>query len=295
MIRDISSGDPYAYHEITLSGHGLSFREKGKAREVFFQAGVPGPGLALTDYQGNFRLSCYTRSFRKAERLRKNFQKFRIRKLKFRIKTLHRRDWFDKWKLDYHIRPIGKRFMVVPLWEKQKFKFNRRMPIFLEPASAFGSGYHETTRLMVRLLESLSGKMRDFLDIGTGTGILSVAASKLGAGKVAGFDNDKPSVAAARKNFQLNGCQHGKFFGAKLKQLKLQDRFYVVGANLISKVLLECQGKILSSVRKGGYLLVSGISRENLPDFQRKFAPAKLKCLKILRSRKWTALLYQRI
>ena len=207
---------------------------------------------------------------------------------------LGRHDWFDKWKRDYHIRSIGAKFMIVPIWEKKKFKDSRRIPIFLEPGSAFGSGYHETTRLMVRLMELWKGPRKSFLDIGTGTGILSVVASKLGAEKVAAFDYDRPSVVAACKNFRMNGCVQGEFFGANLKTLKRKERFDIVGANLISKMLLECKCKILPRVRPGGVLLVSGISKENFPDFQKNFIAPELKCLKTLRGRKWVAVLYRK-
>lgn len=282
----------YTCIELTLAGKDLSTKEKQGAFECFFACNVLPSELVTSDYRGVFKLSYYTKSFQRARKLKKQFAL--LRPLKFRLKTkiLGRHDWFDKWKLDYHIKPLGSRFMVVPVWEKSKFKPGCRIPIFLEPGSAFGSGYHETTRLMVRLLESLRGNIKAFLDIGTGTGILAVVASKLGAAKVAAFDYDKPSVIEARKNFDRNRCRNGQFFTAYLKQLKLQMRFDVVGANLLSKELLENRRQILGQVRSGGHLLVSGIALQNLESFRKEFKRPGFKCLKILRGRKWAAMIF---
>ncbi|HNX69340.1 MAG TPA: 50S ribosomal protein L11 methyltransferase [Candidatus Omnitrophota bacterium] len=295
MTLRVSSSDQYSCIELALSGKGLGSPEKRAARELFDHCKVPAAERVCTDYKGLFRLSYYTRSSAQAARIVRCFRERRIRRVRFTAKILGRHDWFDKWKIDYHIRPLGSKFMIVPVWERKKYKSSGRLPIFLEPGSAFGSGYHETTRLMVRLMESLGPKMRSFLDIGTGTGILAVAASKLGAEKVDAFDNDKPSVIAARKNFKMNGCSNGKFFGANLKRLGSREKFETVGANLLSKTLLECRRPIVARVRVGGHLLVSGIALQNLPGFRRGFHSPALKCLRILRGRKWAALLYRKI
>jgi ribosomal protein L11 methyltransferase len=184
--------------------------------------------------------------------------------------------------------------MIVPAWERHQFEPGRRAPVFLEPGSAFGSGYHETTRLMTRLLESLRGKIGSFLDIGCGTGILSVVAAKLGAGKITGYDNDKPSALVAAKNFRANQCGGGTFFCAQLKRSKVFGQFDAVGANLLSKTLLEHRGRIIARVRPGGYLLASGIAIQNFAAFKRGFSGAPLKCLQVLRGRRWVAVLYQK-
>lgn len=293
MTRMEPSGAEYRFIEITLSGHYLASTTKRQAFAIFDACRIPFDALAVTDYKKDFRISFYTKSEPKAKRLQKTFRLQRPKRVRFMSRVLGRRDWFDKWKLDYHIRSLGRKFVIVPVWEKSKLKPSRRIPIFLEPGSAFGSGYHETTRLMIRLLESQKG-ITEFLDIGTGTGILSVAAAKLGASRVAAFDNDKPSVTAVRHNFEFNDCAGGKFFGANLKRLKLGERFSLVGANLISKVLLECRTKILATLKPGGILLVSGISKENLPGFRKGFKGRGLKCLKVLRGRKWCALAYRK-
>jgi ribosomal protein L11 methyltransferase len=294
MKKAPSSSRKYSVTEIALSGRNVRAKEKTSARELFLSCRIPERSLALTDYKGEFRISCYSRSAQKAPEVRKKYKALGRCSLTLKVKRLRCRDWFDKWKRDYHTGPLGAKFMIVPVWEKRKFKPGRRIPIFLEPGSAFGSGYHETTRLITRLLESLAGKIGNFLDIGCGTGILSVAAAKLGAMKITGYDNDKPSALVAGKNFRENQCENGTFFCAQLKRSKVSGSFDTVAANLLSKTLLEHRARIVARVRPGGHLLVSGISLRNFASFKRGFSGAGLKCLKVLRGRRWVAVLYKK-
>ncbi len=283
----------YSCYEVALSGRDLSHEEKKAVGVFFLSCRVPQAALACTEYRGLYRVCYYTRAARRVSQLRRRFRTRLWKRITFRVKALGRHDWFDKWKRDYQLRPLGAKFMIVPVWERKKYKVSRRLPIFLEPGSAFGSGYHETTRLMVRLLESLCWRRAGFLDVGTGTGILSAVAGKLGAKGIVAFDNDKQSAIVARKNFEANGGRNGSFFGANLKTVRLKKRFEVVGANLLSKTLIENQKKIRRWVKPGGSLIVSGIGKENFEAFRKGFAHRELKCTKVLRGRKWVALVYK--
>lgn len=301
MKQTFSPLDKYSVIEITIGGQGLRAPEKDAARNLLLRSRISERNFVVSDFRGTFRISCYTYSEKKVLEIRDRFLAWRYQAcasrvcpLCLKVKKLRRNDWFDKWKRDYHIKPLGTKFMIVPLWEKCKFHLGRRIPIYLEPGSAFGSGYHETTRLMTRLLESFKGKIGNFLDIGCGTGILSIAASKLGAKKITGFDNDRPSSIVSEKNFRENQCEKGTFFCAQLKRSNISGLFDVVGANLLSKTLLEYRDEIVARVRPGGHLLVSGIARQNFPSFKQGFLNSKLRCLKILRGRRWVAVLYKR-
>ena len=285
----------YSVIEIALVGGDLRANEKEAARALLSGCRIPDQGFITSDYKGSFRLTCYTRSAKKVREVGERYRMLGEQPFALKVKILKWGDWFDKWKRDYHMKPLGAKFMIVPAWEKRKFKPGRRIPIFLEPGSAFGSGYHETTRLMTRLLESLEGKIGSFLDIGCGTGILSVAVAKLGAAKIMGFDNDRPSALVAAKNFRANGCEGGTFFCAQFKSLKVSERFDTVGANLLSKTLLELRKEIVLRVRPGGSLLVSGIALQNFPAFKRGFTGAGMKCQKVLRGHRWVAVLYKKV
>ena len=120
----------------------------------------------------------------------------------------------EDWKLSYRrhfkIEPIGRRLVTVPTWELEGFKvsgeFSDRIPLVLDPGMAFGTGKHETTRACLEYIDELAGNgAQSFLDMGCGSGILSIAAAKLGFSPVAGFDIDEDAVNASRENAALNG------------------------------------------------------------------------------------------
>ena len=118
----------------------------------------------------------------------------------------------EDWKLSYRrhfkIEPIGRRLVTVPTWELEGFKesgeFSDRIPLVLDPGMAFGTGKHETTRACLEYIDELASG-GSFLDMGCGSGILSIAAAKLGFSPVAGFDIDEDAVNASRENAALNG------------------------------------------------------------------------------------------
>lgn len=185
--------------------------------------------------------------------------------------------------------------MIVPLWEKTKYRPGKRWPIYLDPRGTFGSGAHETTRLIVRLMEKLDGRFSSFLDIGMGSGILSVAAWRLGAQTLWGFDCDGNSVKTARVNLLANQCKVAQFFQSDIARFSCRKQFDLVGANLDTNLLRRYKNKITASVRLNQYLIISGILARNFREIRPEFRDAPLRCLKILKSRGWISAFYQRV
>jgi len=236
----------------------------------------------------------YTPSRKKVLHIERLFSKHFRKPLRLEVRFLRTHDWFDKWKRDYHIGRLGCKFEIVPEWERSKHKPSKRIPIFLDPAGAFGSGEHETTRLMVRMLEACSGRFESFLDVGTGSGILSIAASKLGAKQILGLDVDLASVRAARNNLKSNGCEEFRVLHKKLETLKIRKPFDLVGANLFTDVLIREKRRLLSRVKPGGFLALSGILNQHFDELRQVYRSPKLRRVAFHRSRKWTGVLFQR-
>ncbi|MBP9866394.1 MAG: 50S ribosomal protein L11 methyltransferase, partial [Candidatus Omnitrophica bacterium] len=217
--------------------------------------------------------------------------------LRSKVRSLGPKDWRDRWQLYFHTMPLGRKFTIVPVWESQQFKespLSGRRPLFLDPCGAFGSGAHETTRLMIRMMEPLEGKFDSFLDIGTGTGILAAAAAKLGACRVVGIDIEPASAAAARRNFKLNGGRDGVFRAEDIQTSSKRAVYDVVAANFISADLVTCQKAIMKHVGPKGVLLLSGISLRNLPVFLRTFKTPGFRKVRLFRGRSWAGLIYRR-
>jgi len=236
----------------------------------------------------------YTRSFRKIEQVKTAFSKSSLKKVRLKTTILGRADWLDKWMLDYHSANLGKKFKVVPLWEKERFNDKKRIPVYMDPKGAFGSGLHETTQLMIALMEKVEGKFNDFFDVGVGTGILSIAAAHLGAQKILGIDYDDIAIRSSHKNLKLNKIKEYELFEASLSEFKRKKKYDLVAANVVSKNLTNQKRKLISFVKKEKYLIVCGIVLENFKVFQEEFKSPMLKCLKVLKGKRWGSCLYQK-
>ena len=286
------SKDRLAVTEITLKGKGP--RACAAAKAFFLAAGISSGEWAEAFHQGRFSLNYYATRRKKARSLRNRFLADRPSGIRFCIRHLGRSDWFDKWMQDYHVTPVGKRFVIVPVWERHKVPVSKRISILLDPKSAFGSGLHETTQLALKLLERLKVKDRRVLDIGTGTGVLAVAAAKLGAISVDGIDSDKGSAVEARENFILNQCRNGHFRRADLRKLAPSKSYDGVLANLFSSLLIRERKKIAALTGAGGFLIVSGILKRTEREFRRVFPVPGFSCKMVLRGRRWFAACYQK-
>lgn len=256
----------------------------------FEEAGGSRDELAVFPMNQTVRAAVYTRLRRRVTTLDKSFRKSRPRSWKMRIKVLQKGDWFDKWQSHYEMIPCGTRFVIIPPQHKPP-RSGKRIPVLLDARGAFGTGTHPTTQLMVRFLEMTAGKYRTMLDLGTGTGILSILASHLGAEQLTALDLDPGSVKAARFNWRKNGIR-GSLEQQDFLCEPLRGKYDLVAANVISKVLERGWKAMKARVRPGGYLAVSGIHLQNLKEMRAKLRSPEMRCLRILRLRGWAGILY---
>ena len=170
-------------------------------------------------------------------------------------------DWADGWKKYFKPLRLGKRLVVKPSWEPW-VPDEEEVVIEIDPGRAFGVGTHASTRLMLETIEELaiSGFLKDaaVLDIGTGTGILAIAAAKLGSSDVMAVDIDQDAVDTARKNIHLNHV-HQRVFVSSTPIWELEGPFNLVLSNLDRDTLLFLSREIARLVAEGGVLLASGI------------------------------------
>ncbi|MCY0875994.1 MAG: 50S ribosomal protein L11 methyltransferase [Firmicutes bacterium] len=174
----------------------------------------------------------------------------------------------DAWKAHYHALDISKRIVVVPLWEREQFAIDsERVALYLDPGMAFGTGTHETTTLCLRVLEELLiPGTSTVLDVGTGSGILSLAAAKLGAVSVFAVDLDEIAVQVARDNALANGLEdwlvQGRLqFVASDLVTEVPDslRFTIILANLLAGIIVRAAPQLKVALARGGCLVASGL------------------------------------
>lgn len=180
-----------------------------------------------------------------------------------RLTSLASRNWKESWKRHFKPREIGGRLLLRPSWSKHKAKPGQSV-VVLDPGLSFGTGQHATTSFCLQeLVRARSkGDQQSFLDVGTGSGILAIAAAKLGYTPVHGFDNDPESVRVASTNARRNRVDRRiRFRKQDLSKLPLHPRqkYDVVCANLLADLLRAQASRILNQVKPGGVLVIAGI------------------------------------
>ena len=178
------------------------------------------------------------------------------------IEGMNEEDWSESWKQYYKPIPLG-RVTIVPAWEKYDAK-EGEIIIRMDPGMAFGTGTHETTRLVIRLMQDeLRGGER-LLDVGTGSGILSICASKLGAASCNAYDIDPVAVKVARDNALADGC-HNITVGVSdlLRGVDLSEGKYdFCVANIVADIIIRMLPDVKTYVKSGAPLILSGIIGE---------------------------------
>ncbi|MDD6275696.1 MAG: 50S ribosomal protein L11 methyltransferase [Clostridia bacterium] len=168
-------------------------------------------------------------------------------------------DWENNWKEFFKPMPVGDKLLIRPVWE-ENYNADGRKVLNIEPGLAFGSGGHDTTRLCLEALEKHITPETDMLDVGCGSGILSVAGLLLGANKAVGVDIDPLAVKTARENGKLNGFDEPKYtvFEGNLTD-KVSGKYDVVAANIVADIIIMFAKDVGSYLKDGGTFITSGI------------------------------------
>ena len=206
-------------------------------------------------------------------------------------RVLNEKEWHESWKKHFSILEIGKTLAIVPSWLKSK-KVNRKIVIELDPGMAFGTGHHPTTRMCLEMLETLVKPCHTVLDLGCGSGILSIASAKMGSEKVIGIDNDETAIKVARENIKINGIGDSVSISNGSVPNKNIDKYSndIVVANISSKVILDLSKEITEYLKPKGYLLISGFLDINESEIIDVFKKLNLNMVSKLGTADWVAL-----
>jgi ribosomal protein L11 methyltransferase len=174
-----------------------------------------------------------------------------------RVRAVDDTDWIDAWKRHYVAQRIG-RVVIVPSWAEEDLR-RGEVAITLDPGMAFGTGLHPTTRGCLELLQSIEPMPDGVLDVGCGSGILALAALRLGAGRAVGIDTDPLAVVASRENAARNGLADRFTAREGTLPAAAAERYPLVLANLVASVLVELAAQLAAHLAPGGILLAGGI------------------------------------
>ena len=189
-------------------------------------------------------------------------------------REIEEEDWLESWKAQFTPLRIG-RFLIRPTWSDARADPGL-IEIVLDPGMAFGTGLHPTTQQCVEALSTVALDGKGVLDVGTGSGILAIAAAKRGATPVVAVDNDPLAVEAARENTERNGVLVPV---AEASAIDVPGRFDIVIANIVSPVLQLIAPDLVARLAPGGMLIATGISAPSEPQTRAAFLKAGLKTL----------------
>ena len=176
------------------------------------------------------------------------------------------KDWINNWKEYFHQFYVDD-ILIVPSWEEVKEEDKDKMILHIDPGTAFGTGMHETTQLVIRQLKKFVTKDTQMLDVGTGSGILGIVALKLGAAHVVGTDLDpcaSPAVADNKVATDIKDETFDMLIGNIIDDKEVQDtvgyeKYDIVTANILADVLVPLTPVIVNQMKKGAYYITSGI------------------------------------
>ncbi len=191
-------------------------------------------------------------------------------RLEAEMSSIREEDWANNWKQYFKPFKVGEKLVIKPSWEDYD-NSDGRIILEIDPASSFGTGKHHTTRLCLEVLEKYLNKGDKLLDMGCGSGILSIGAMLLGAGSAVAVDIEENAAVTAMENAVKNNISPDKYrtyFGNILTDEELadeiDDKYDIIAANIVADVLIAMKDSFRRYLRSGGILIVSGIIEERM-------------------------------
>ena len=299
LESDLDITEDVSFAFVEMGATGTQIQNPEEIRSLIKEAGAPE--LAdIGDFSSSlqkYRVTAYFPTSKNFESikgaLKRNFPDGEIF-----FKEVDDSEWNENWKKYYKAFQLTPTLRVIPSWEMNgETGVNE---IVMDPGMAFGTGTHESTELCAGLVEANINRGDAFLDIGTGTGILSIVAARAGAEKITAVDIDEAAVRTAEENLRVNKVNNttviqGDLYQAEAVFKKLHFRapfeFDVVAANIVSDVIIEISPKVRSILKKGGRFVCSGIIIERENDVLKQLELDGFRIRNVIRKNEWTAII----
>ena len=222
--------------------------------------------------------------------LRERFAATGLEDARLETVGVNEEDWANAWKAYYKPIKVGKKLVIVPAWEKYTAA-EGEIVVRMDPGMAFGTGTHETTRLVIELLEKYVTEGCRMLDVGTGSGILAICASKLGAAECRAYDIDPMAVRVARENVKDSGIENVTCeVSDLLRQADASVEYDVICANIVADIILRMIPDLAPFMSERTVLLASGIITERAEDVIAGFAAHGYRVVERNEENGWCAL-----
>jgi ribosomal protein L11 methyltransferase len=207
------------------------------------------------------------------------------------VSEVNEEEWATAWKKYYHPVRVSNRITIVPTWEEYTKESDDELIIELDPGMAFGTGTHPTTVMCIQALEKCVEPSDNILDVGTGSGVLSIAAAKLGASKIGAYDLDDVAVQSARTNVQLNKVDDVVEVGQNNLLSGIEGPVDGIVANLLAEIVLRLVDDAKKVIKPGGYFISSGIIGAKREEVEEKLVQAGFDVVEVITQEDWVAII----
>ena len=246
----------------------------------------PEVGVVVKGYinELNFDDETFNRFKDELEQLGKNINIGEF--FKIETTTIKDSDWENSWKDYFDILNIGEKFVIVPTWREYENNENKYV-INIDPGMAFGTGGHETTSLCIKNLEKYVKPHDNIIDVGCGSGILSIAASYLTDGEIKAVDLDKLAVDVSRENFALNNLENRITVEEASLLTKETKKYNVIVANILAHIIELMLDDAYKLLEDGGYYITSGIIKDKKDELLEKMLERGFKLVEETSDNEW--------
>lgn len=246
----------------------------------------PDVGVIVKGYinELNFDDETFTRFKGELEQLGQNINIGEF--FKIETTTIKDSDWENSWKDYFDILNIGEKFVIVPTWREYENEENKYV-INIDPGMAFGTGGHETTSLCIKNLEKYVKPHDNIIDVGCGSGILSIAASYLTDGEIKAVDLDKLAVDVSRENFALNNLENRITVEEASLLTKETKKYNVIVANILAHIIELMLDDAYKLLEDGGYYITSGIIKDKKDELLEKILERGFKLVEETSDNEW--------
>ena len=246
----------------------------------------PDVGVIVKGYinELNFDDGTFTRFKAELEQLGQNINIGEF--FKIETTTIKDSDWENSWKDYFDILNIGEKSVIVPTWREYENEENKYV-INIDPGMAFGTGGHETTSLCIKNLEKYVKPHDNIIDVGCGSGILSIAASYLTDGEIKAVDLDKLAVDVSRENFALNNLENRIVVEEASLLTKETKKYNVIVANILAHIIELMLDDAYKLLEDGGYYITSGIIKDKKDELLEKMLERGFKLIEETSDNEW--------
>lgn len=205
---------------------------------------------------------------------------------------IKKEDWSETWKVFFKIDKVSERLVIKPSWKEYE-PLEGEVVLEIDPGMSFGTGSHGTTKACLQFIDEIAEPGLSLIDMGCGSGILSLAAAKLALNPIVAFDYDDDAVRITAGNLQIAGIELEGIFQQDLSEYSSEQVFDIVIANILAPVLLMNAGRIISAMKPKGFLILSGILHEQFEEIVEQFGIEGLKLVSLKKIDEWSTGLFE--